>query len=299
VEREFGTTVPLASFFRSATVAGMAAVIDGAARDGSDSAVMIPVQSGGSAPALFFVHSDESTMLTLRHFRDPLGPDQRVVGLLPERIGRRFDRSRTVEDLAGQMLETIRAVQPSGPYHIAGFSFGGLLAYELAGRLRAVGEPVAWLAILDCSTPDVARRVMWMRSPRGFFARLHERGPRRALRKVILGGWRVVDAGIGRLSRRPAPVADDFDWDGAAALIRKHTARPNDAPMELFVSADAADMSRNPTLGWEELHQGVLNVHQVPGRHLSLLTEPHVHDVARVLSASLRRAQAASGAPSS
>ena len=38
---------------------------------------------------------------------------------------------------------------------------------------------------------------------------------------------------------------------------------------------------------------GALTVHEVPGRHLSLLTEPHVHDVADVLSASLRRAQAA------
>ena len=217
---------------------------------------MVPVQSGGSAPGLFFVHPDESTMLTLRHFRGPLGPDQRVVGLLPERIGRRFDQSRRVEDLATPMLEAIRSVQPHGPYHIAGFSFGGLLAYELAGRLREDGEPVGWLAILDCMTPEVAGRLTWLRSPRGFLTRLRERGARRALRAVRRGAWRALEARLGRLRRLPTPVEDDFDFDGAAALRSKYICRGHDAPLELFVSADTADMTRNPSLGVGDRAQG-------------------------------------------
>jgi amino acid adenylation domain-containing protein len=300
VEREFGVLLPLTAFLGGhATVAGMATVLEESQHGDEESALVVPVQSGGSAPGLFFVHPDESTMLTLRHFRGPLGPDQRVVGLLPERIGRRFDQSRRVEDLATPMLEAIRSVQPHGPYHIAGFSFGGLLAYELAGRLREDGEPVGWLAILDCMTPEVAGRLTWLRSPRGFLTRLRERGARRALRAVRRGAWRALEARLGRLRRLPTPVEDDFDFDGAAALRSKYICRGHDAPLELFVSADTADMTRNPSLGWEDVHKGALTVHEVPGRHLSLITEPHVHDVADIFSASLRRAQVARATPSS
>jgi thioesterase domain-containing protein len=103
----------------------------------------------------------------------------------------------------------------------------------------------------------------------------------------------VLEARLGRLRRSPTPVEDDFDWDGAVAVSSKYICRGHDAPLELFVSADAADMARNPSLGWEVVHEGALTVHEVPGRHLSLLTEPHVHDVADVLSASLQRAHAA------
>ncbi len=139
-------------------------------------------------------------------------------------------------------------------------------------------------------TPDVTRRVVWLRSPRGFLTRLRQRGPRRALLKVVRALRRLLEE---RAQRGVAPAfVDDFDWDGAEALTVRYGCRGNDAPMVLFVSADASDMARNRSLGWLDVHLGALTVHEVPGRHLSLLTEPHVHDVARALSTSLRAAQA-------
>jgi amino acid adenylation domain-containing protein len=293
VEDELGVAVPLAAVIEGDfTVAGMAAIVD-ASRHHDELRGAVELQPRGRAPALFFFHADESTMLTLRHFIGPLGADQRVIGLLPGRSGRYFDRTSSVEELALPMLETIRSVQPHGPYYIAGFSIGALLAYEAAGRLEEAGEEVAWLGNLDCETPEVGRRLMWLRSPRGFLRRFVERGPRRAALKVGRIALRAVRAPLVALDVVPAPLTTDFDAAGARAIGVRYEIRGNRVPMELFVSADVVDMSGEPSLGWERVHRGTITVHPIPGTHLSMLTDPHVKMVASIVSESLRRAQVA------
>src|SRR5205807_2348670 len=65
--------------------------------------------------------------------------------------------SLAVDDLVDGLVRRVRQAQPEGPYAIAGFSFGGVLAYELAGRLGADGDRVTWLGILDAPTPRVGQ----------------------------------------------------------------------------------------------------------------------------------------------
>jgi acyl carrier protein len=178
IEREFGLALPLATFFDGrATVARMAAAIESAANGADEFRRTVPGQLLGITPALFFVYPNEESMLTLRHFTRALGPRHRVVGLLPDRKGARFDPSRSIEDLSAGILRTIRETQPAGPYHIAGFSMGGLLAYEVASQLRASQEEVAWLSLLDTPVPAFSLRRMRRRlSLPQRFARQRERG---------------------------------------------------------------------------------------------------------------------------
>ena len=97
------------------------------------------------------------------------------------------------------MLDTIIRKQPHGPYYIAGYWYGGLLAYEIAGRLRAAGQPVAWLGLLDAAAP--AAEARWLRSHfslRQRAVRQRQRGPRATLAK------------IGEVVRREAPSYKDL-----------------------------------------------------------------------------------------
>jgi thioesterase domain-containing protein len=55
----------------------------------------------------------------------------------------------TIESVAAHHIRSVRGIQPSGPYYLGGFCFGGLVAFEMAQQLRASGERVAFLAILD------------------------------------------------------------------------------------------------------------------------------------------------------
>jgi thioesterase domain-containing protein len=101
----------------------------------------------------------------------------------------------------------------------------------------------------------------------------------------------------GRLHLRRSRLGDDFDWRGALKLASRYPCPGNDAPMDLFVATDEVAEIRSRSLGWEEVHKGPLRTHDVPGGHESMLTEPHVSEVAEMLTLSLRRAQAAAGAP--
>ena len=294
VEAEFRVAISLSAFLEgSATVARMASAVQSRADAGR---LAEPTPSPVTTPVLFFVEPGESGMLTLRHFARALGPAQKVVGLLPERNGARFDQSRSVESLAAGILRTIRATQATGPYYLAGWSIGGLLAYEIATQLRAGGDEVALLALLDAGAPAFSREAM----RRGMsltqrLARQRARGPAGSLRHTRVVATREVRAALVRLHLRPSRIGDDFDWRGAHRVASRYACPGNDAPMDLFLTARGVTESGSRSLGWEEVHQGPLCIHDVPGGHESMVSEPHVSTVAEMLSVALRRAQEAGG----
>ena len=302
VEREFGTALPLTTFFEGgASVAGLTAAVERArggvqkSSAGEPSAGAADV-AGTTRPALFFVQPGESAFLTLRHFTRALGPEQRVVGLLPERRGARFDQSRTIEELATGILGKIRAAQPSGPYYVAGFSMGGLLAYEIATQMRAAGDEVAWLALLDAASPPASRRAMRRRlSISQRWARQRERGPAGSLRHTAEVIAREVTAALVRVRLRESRLGDDFDWRGAMKLASRYRCVGNDTPMELFLTAEGVAESGSPSLGWAAVHKGSLRIHDIPGGHISMVKEPHVSEVADRFAQSLQRTQAQNG----
>jgi thioesterase domain-containing protein len=294
VEAELGVAISLSAFLEGrATVARMAA----AARPREDAGRLgEPAPSPVTTPVLFFVEPGESGMLTLRHFTRALGPAQPVVGLLPERNGARFDQSRSVESLAAGILRTIRETQATGPYYLAGWSIGGLLAYEIATQLRAGGDEVALLALLDAGSPAFSREAM----RRGMsltqrLARQRARGPAGSLRHTRVVATREVRAALVRLHLRPSRIVDDFDWRGAHRVASRYACPGNDAPMDLFLTSRGVTENGSRSLGWEEIHKGLLRIHDVPGGHESMVSEPHVSTVAEMLSVALRRAQEAGG----
>jgi amino acid adenylation domain-containing protein len=291
VEAELGVKVPLASVFQGgATIAAMAAVIaDSRHQAGDDDGLMVPIQATGSAPVLFFIHADEASLLSLHDFSSIVGPDQPVVGLLPERVERRFDPSRGIEELAESMLATIRATQPHGPYLLGGFSLGGLMAYEIAGRLAADGDRVAWLGIGDAALRDLYQGSLWSRTPRGFATRVRELGPRRSFRVARNLAWRLARIPLVRVHLlSPLALGYDFDSRGAALLGSRYAPQGHAVPVDLFTSAETVSLTGSPSLGWDSVHQGLLRIHPSAGDHFSLLTEPSLRALAESLRESMR-----------
>ncbi|WP_243716066.1 amino acid adenylation domain-containing protein [Actinomadura darangshiensis] len=110
--------------------------------------VLLPIRASGPRPPVFFVHPAGGLAWVYFQFQRHLGPDRPIYGLQ----ARAFTRSRlpeSVAEMAVDYLAQIRAVQPCGPYHLVGWSLGGLVAYEMAVRLQAAGERVGLLALVD------------------------------------------------------------------------------------------------------------------------------------------------------
>ncbi len=287
VERELGDEIPLAAFVEgSVTVAGLAATIEATRGGEAAGRSAIPIQPQGTLPILFFAVADERSLLTLRHFTGPLGSDQPVLGLLPDRVNRRFDRSGSVEDLVAPMLETVREAQPHGPYFLAGYSLGGMFAYEMAGRLRAAGDQVAWLGLLDTCTPALAgaRYQLRKRVARGW------KQPRDALRAIEGNAWRDITALLARLRVREPKLSDPFDHRGALMLFTSHSCLGHDAPMDLFATDDEVAGAGSDSLGWSDVHRGRLRIHRMGGDHLSMFDDPYVDVLSAMVTRSARDA---------
>ncbi|MFD0684690.1 amino acid adenylation domain-containing protein [Actinomadura fibrosa] len=110
--------------------------------------VLLPIRASGTRPPLFLVHPAGGLAWSYLQFQRHLGPDQPVYGLQATGFTRP-ELPGSVEDMAEEYVRQIRTVQPSGPYHLGGWSLGGLVAYEMAVRLQAAGEEIGLLALID------------------------------------------------------------------------------------------------------------------------------------------------------
>jgi aspartate racemase len=188
-----------------------------------------------------------------------------------------------VQQLAASYVAKIREAQPEGRYALAGVSFGGFLAYEIAQQLRAAGGDVDLLAILDSSWPTAVRR-----SKRAFvknaWGRVVSEGVvsviQQAARKHLVGDRSHVTLRAGAI---------DLQEQRALAfrrVVRAYAARSYDGRVVLFRAANRempAGYEMDPLLGWGDLVTGELQIEDVPGSHLGILEEPNVQELASLL----------------
>jgi thioesterase domain-containing protein len=232
-------------------------------------------------PPLFFLLPHEWGQLALRHFTLVFGDKQSVVPLAVKRVGWRLDRNSTIGELAETTVSDIRRVQPHGPYRLCGFSFTGILAYEVAGRLRSEGEGVEWLGLLDTRYSRSGHREGFQRSPMQLLRRTIQ-SPGAVWRDAQQTGQRGLNYLLEACKLNTLPV---FDLAGAYALVSKHNCVGHDAPLTVFVTVESNE-GDSPSLGWEEIHRGSIEVVHVGGDHQTMLKPPHVSVLARQMAAS-------------
>ncbi|WP_336081221.1 amino acid adenylation domain-containing protein [Nocardia sp. SSK8] len=117
--------------------------------------VLLPIRPDGDKPALFCVHSSSGMSWSYLGFAEQLRPGRPVYGLQAPDLSGREPSARSIEEFAHRYVREIRAVRPHGPYHLLGWSFGGLIAEAMAVELAAAGERVGVVALLDTDTADI------------------------------------------------------------------------------------------------------------------------------------------------
>ncbi|HEX2093555.1 MAG TPA: amino acid adenylation domain-containing protein [Longimicrobiaceae bacterium] len=321
VNRLLECDLPVATLFAGATVRDMAgAILEQKRAAPSPPASVVPLQPHGSRPPVFFIHSADREVMGYVNLVRYLGPDQPVFGVRD--VGE--DMSRPVPRIAADHLAAIRAVQPRGPYYLVSWSFGGLVAFDMALQLEREGEPVAFVGLMDTIAPalfeeysrgrDVDIVVMMAqevaeRSRRPFSIRREdlagldaEGQVRRAVE--MLREQRAVPPGFdaARLHESCRIVRDRIRsnsgyapgrFSGTLTLFR---ATDTTALFDEFF-ATRTDEERE-TLGWIP-HAGTLEVHPVPGSHVMIGSEPHVRVLAERMRESLAAAWERAGPRSS
>ncbi|MEV4254727.1 amino acid adenylation domain-containing protein, partial [Spirillospora sp. NPDC049652] len=254
--------------FSAPTVAELAEVITGGGR--ADVEGLLPLRTEGERQPLFLVHPGSGLGWKYAALARSL-PEGRPLYAVQARGldgSAEDDLPGSVEEMVAEYHEQIRAVQPDGPYHLVGWSFGGVVAQALATRLREAGEQVALLAVLDGypfqqrTEADMVRVGPPPAGP-GAPGDEHRRGPAAdALASVA----RVSDNNM-RLHEEFVPAP----FDGDMLLVVATEDRPDHLPAE-----DAPEV-------WRPHVTGRLDVHEVPAGHHGLLDGEALTEIARLL----------------
>jgi len=297
IERELGMRAPLATLYEASTPRALLRKLQhGAGRETWRS--LVPINRSGSRIPLFLIHAAEGNVLLYRDLAKHLGPEQPVYGLQAAGLDGQSPLEAQFEHVASRYLEEIRQVQPQGPYLLGGYCLGGTIALEMARQLRAAGEAVGLVALMEDFNIQSTR---W---PLPWYLRLVNRGlnvyyhwqnlraaegrskwdffrekARVELRRVLLAG-RLALARTGRLFGLPSTyhhfqVAEAFD-----RAQERYEIKPYPGELTVFVAQRHLAGMADPQDGWGGVAQGGLRVFTLPISPRGSLLEPFVQDLA-------------------
>lgn len=268
IEQVWGCRLPVATLVQGPTIAALAGAIRSHRGGAALWPAITPLQTHGALTPLFCASPGYGDLLALHGLARHLGADQPFYALHPPTELLDGRGTASIHQLAEAYVQAIRAVQPHGPYLLAGYSIGGLVAVEAASRLSAAGESVAQVVLLDSYVPSAPR--LWgvvYRALRALSARLPAARQPAALRSL-------------------RPAAQDAAL--AAHLLGLGGYRPSAYHGRVtLLAADAGLATAVSVRRWQRALGAPVRVEPVPGRHDSMLREPHVATVADALRACL------------
>ncbi|MEU5979168.1 amino acid adenylation domain-containing protein, partial [Streptomyces sp. NPDC047315] len=294
IQSAFGARHTIRAVFEHPTVAELARHLDAGdeAPEADALGTLLPLRARGSEPPLFCVHPTSGLSWCYAALLGGVGADRPVYGLQARGIARPEPRPATLKEMATDYAAALRTVQPAGPYHLLGWSYGGVVAHAVAVELRRQGQDVRLLALLD-AYPDVP------------FARADEPGGEQSARALLLGR-----AGLGpgdpndpspgdpaellafveaesNLSAHLEPAQVRALVDVAAdnlRLLDGHRPETFDGDV-LFFTATEGRADDAPDAGaWAPHVDGALEEHPVDCEHLRMTEPKALRDIGAVVA---------------
>jgi thioesterase domain-containing protein len=272
---------------------------------------LIELHGGRSDHPLFLVHPVGGHVYCYMDLAQQLHLPQAIYGLSSANLDPRSAATpRSIEEISRGYLDQIKAVQPTGPYCLGGYSFGGLIVFEMARQLAREGQRVAPPILIDTAVPTPfwaaaeeldARLIAWFAVELGIFtesaaleesAVLEKLGPEQRLAYLLAHGkhslttlpvvdaeqlqrlWRVFVGNVRAFSNY-APQT----YQGPVLLLRADDLRFT-LSTETAVAPRPGVTDIDTTLGWTQYVKGGIEVHTVPGNHYTLMKRPGINVIA-------------------
>ena len=318
IEKTCGRRLSLETLYLHPSIARLAEVLE-TGKSARSPRSIVEIRRGGSKPPLYFPPTLSGGAFICNAILEQLPPDQPVYAYAIEGHSMKKPRSHTMEAMALLCCEELSAFHPDGPVCLAGYSFGGLLAYEMARHLSAQGRQVKLLAIIDVGPGDIG---LGRTTPLGPGGALHAswlflRNLPRWIRHVLL--HKSASQMLGRTQLRLRKLFKNLLIDSShmhrselpmvADDISNTTARPDDVRAQMidYLRALAEHRyrpypgravlfrartrplfrSHSPDIGWSKLVLGGLEIVHLSGNHETIVYEPYVHELAREFRAAM------------
>jgi amino acid adenylation domain-containing protein len=295
VAEEYGTQLKLSVLLHARSMHALARQVHRPLSEEAAWTPVVPLQTAGADTPVFLIAGLGGNILNF----EPVSyafEGRPVYGVETHGLNKNGQVLTGVEEMAQAYLEEIQRIQPDGPYHIAGYSFGGILAFEMAQQLRRSGHAVGLLGLIDTVEWHYSQNVL---ASMPFTDRLDFLygstvkqllfGPHRGqtlIRRVnaSLDHYRLsISRSFGR---KPKPSEATTEHRNYYAMTR-YQPQPYDGELHLFRCPDQSRRrGSDPLLGWGPLSKQV-SVVEIPGKHETVLSEPFVHTFSAELRSTL------------
>jgi Thioesterase domains of type I polyketide synthases or non-ribosomal peptide synthetases len=304
VQEQFQQELPLNALFETATVEEIAGILRRESDTRSQSP-LVALQAQGSHRPFFCVHAVGGSPLSYIELARALGGEQPFYGFEARGLNGGAEPLETIEEMAAYYLEALRDRQPQGPYALGGWSFGGIVAFEMAQQLQNQGQEVALLAMLDSSAPgtitdfDPAEHATKLLADltldlistrRNLTAVEHEKE-----HGVIYGKLSGLDSDaqlhyVLERACKANVLPPNAGVDRVRYLLQifrsnlialsKYSPKIYAESIVLFRAGDVTEQVSGPALGWQDLSAKPVEIHVIPGNHYTMLAKPNVQVLA-------------------
>jgi thioesterase domain-containing protein/NAD(P)-dependent dehydrogenase (short-subunit alcohol dehydrogenase family)/acyl carrier protein len=305
IKKNYGLDFPIDSLFELRTVRKLAERIrEGAKKDLGPRRTPTPIvaiQPQGTRPPLFVISGLGGNVIKFHSLAFYLGKNQPVYGLLPRGLDGKESFLSRVEEMARYYVSAIRAIQPEGPYHIVGYSFGGIVAFEVAQQIIAQGDRVGLLGLFDTIewhymesvnrslNPAQRLRIYRTRLGDAFFSEGILTNVYNLLNIKLVKTKSQLLRAIGREATPPSGATLEEVNTSAAAI---YVPKPYSGHLTIFRSTTRrVEEGNDEFLGWGSLVNGGVEVHHIASTHFNILQEPGVAILSEKLKKCLDREQ--------
>ncbi|MGI9290554.1 MAG: thioesterase domain-containing protein [Gammaproteobacteria bacterium] len=251
----------------------------------------MPIKTSGDNPPLFCVHG-EPLKFAMR-----LKVDRPIYGLCYAYFGyRRADMPKSIEEFANLYIEEMRSIQPHGPYYLCGFSAGGLIAYEMAKSLRAAGEEIGDLTLVEPTMHffgqgAAAGGMQWHTGQRRAWSlSRYLRAIPQAIVKRSVKMFRQLNTKLALKLNLNLPEV--LRMPGFLMMLKPMMSHYVYEPVDITANLIYVNMTEEQLDGWRDLWSQLLQspkLYSLNGirRHLDLMEEPAINETIALLDNAL------------
>jgi len=314
IREKFGVDLPLASLYEAGTLRQLASLVE----DCSNRQTGRQLKAGsvadhelGDAPAwnplvrmnqgapgrvpFFCIHGAGGNVLRFNGLSKGLGADQPLYALQARGVDGRLQPLATIEAMADSYLTEIRKIWPTGPYYLAGYSSGGVIAFEMTRRLLEEGNTVPLLVMFDTILPLLAHqkrtKLMRLLGLRHWTIEHARKWPQRqAERRDAELRRALIRVHLARSYVMPEDLRPLYLYDACKLAEAQYRPGVLEVPLVLFRASDQQISLGERFLGWDRLVTSPIEVYDIKADHDELWSPTNVELMSAVLREKLAKA---------
>jgi len=300
LEKKTGKRLPLSILFRAPTVEKLAALLN-ADRPSISWEPLVLIRSGVGRPPLYILQGYGMNVIGFNNIAMHMHPDQPIYGFQSRGLNGVDEPHGNIESMATEYVDAILRVNPEGPYYLAGYSYGGVVAFEMAQQLKARGKQIGMLAIIDTYASNWTNKEGWTAAlirktyrqfPKFWFILKNlQKYPTDTFgyqRDFFVRKFRAFIDLFHRARAAGSGTPEERIDEQYVKAYQKYRMCLYDGSIDLFrVTIRLYFLDDLEYMGWKSFVRKEINIHEVPGDHSTFLLSPNDKAFAEILQGTM------------